>query len=306
MDQAPNDHAGAHPQVAGAGRAGGHTGKRRRPARDKAVEVMARHGIDMASWPQPTRGATRSAPPGWRWPTPTARARRGCSGGWPRPCGAGPCCCIRRRRPGRRGDGVRVRVGPRAGRGPVHLAAPCRPRRSSWRAAACAPGRVGGGVPPVVAARVRRCRCTGGWSMRSAGAGRPRRTGAGPPARRERRCRRARVRGEEQLAARARGRPMSTNRARSAAAGAVRARVRDGAAAAGGRPERRRRRAAAARWRRARARQVRPARPGSIIVDRADLRSARHRRRAIAAAAGSAERPLIRRRMRKPRSGASA
>ena len=127
---------------------------------DKAVELMARHGIDMAllAAAEPgcdEIGATRVevADPysagkarllGWTASALRCRAVLHQAGGGP----------------GRRGDGVRVRVGPRAGRGPVHLAAPAgrgtaRARRPAPRVS---PSRRTGGRGCTGS----RCRCTGG------------------------------------------------------------------------------------------------------------------------------------------------
>ena len=66
-----------------------------------------------------------------------AAARRG----RPRRCGVAPCCTRRaaaRWRPDRRGHRARVRVGPRAGRAAVHLAAPAGPGSQLVGAAATA------------------------------------------------------------------------------------------------------------------------------------------------------------------------
>ena len=122
---------------------------------DKAVELMARHGIDMAllSAAEPGLdevGATRMEVAD---PYSAGKARLL---GWT--ASALRCRAVLHqlaRRPGRRRHGVRVRLRPRAGRGAVHLAAPAGGRAAAAGAAA-ASGRVGGGVPAVVAARVRR------------------------------------------------------------------------------------------------------------------------------------------------------
>ena len=101
--------------------------RRRRSYTAKAVELMARHGIDealLAAAPIPGRpAATRSAPAASRWTIHTARARPGCLAWTAR---ALRCRAVLHEAGGGRVAArhrVRVRVRPGAGRAAVHVAA---------------------------------------------------------------------------------------------------------------------------------------------------------------------------------------
>ena len=123
----------------------------------KAVELMARHGIDealLAAGRPGAPGATRSAPAGSRGRS--VQRGQGPAAGVDGERAALPGGAARGgRRAGRGGHRARVRLRPGAGRAAVHLAAAAGGQPAGGAAARMG-GRVGRRLPAVVAARVRR------------------------------------------------------------------------------------------------------------------------------------------------------